>query len=87
MYGLEICAAAGLQPDTIHPILARFEEIGWLESCFEDVDPREVGRPRRRYYRFTSDGIEQARIAVAQARTKVPQPGSLGQPQHVGELT
>ncbi|WP_271215883.1 PadR family transcriptional regulator [Streptosporangium carneum] len=71
MYGLEICAASGLASGTIHPILARFEGIGWLESRFEDVDPHEAARPRRRYYQLTPDGAERARLALAQARTKV----------------
>jgi len=67
MYGLEICSAAGLASGTIHPILARLEHVGWLESRWEDVDPREEGRPRRRYYRFSRDGAERARIALARA--------------------
>ncbi|MGW0809909.1 PadR family transcriptional regulator [Nonomuraea sp. NPDC002799] len=71
MYGLEICRAAGLAPGTIHPILARWEGIGWLESRIEDVDPRAAGRPRRRYYRLTTDGAQHARDALAQARHKV----------------
>ncbi|MFF0869865.1 PadR family transcriptional regulator [Nonomuraea sp. NPDC003560] len=86
MYGLEICAAAGLQPGTIHPILARFEHVGWLESHFEDVDPHEVGRPRRRYYKLTTDGAEQARIALAQAQAKIAKSGSMSQPRHLGDL-
>ncbi|WP_230466181.1 PadR family transcriptional regulator [[Actinomadura] parvosata] len=71
MYGLEICQAAGLAPGTIHPILARFEGLGWLESHFEDIDPRKAGRPRRRYYRVTQHGAEQARLSMGQARIKV----------------
>lgn len=71
MYGLEICKVAGLAPGTIHPILARFEGIGWLESRFEDVDPREAGRPRRRYYRLTEGGAQEARDALARARSTV----------------
>lgn len=71
MYGLEICDAAGLPSGTIHPILARFEGIGWLQSRFEDIDPSEEGRPRRRYYRLTADGAEQARQALAKAHTKI----------------
>lgn len=31
MYGLEICAAAGLPSGTIRPILARLERFGWAE--------------------------------------------------------
>jgi DNA-binding PadR family transcriptional regulator len=67
MYGLEICAAAGLPSGTIHPILARLEKASWLESRWEDIDPREWGRPRRRYYRLSSDGIGLARDALARA--------------------
>ncbi len=67
VYGLEICAAAELPSGTIHPILARLEGIGWLESHWEDVDPREAGRPRRRFYRLSGDGVVSARIALARA--------------------
>jgi PadR family transcriptional regulator PadR len=67
MYGLQICGAAELPSGTIHPILARLEELGWLESHWEDVKPEEEGRPRRRYYRLTEDGAESARTALAQA--------------------
>lgn len=70
-YGLEVCEASGLASGTIHPILARLEKLGWVESQWEDVDPRERGRPRRRYYVLTEDGAVFARIALAQARTKV----------------
>jgi DNA-binding PadR family transcriptional regulator len=67
MYGLEICSAAGLPSGTIHPILARLEQVGWLESNWEQVDPSEEGRPRRRYYRFSRRGAELARDALARA--------------------
>jgi PadR family transcriptional regulator PadR len=69
MYGLEICRQAGLPSGTIHPILARFEGLGWLCSHWEDADPQDEGRPRRRYYKLTDDGAERARIALAQAAT------------------
>ncbi|MEV3986095.1 helix-turn-helix transcriptional regulator [Nonomuraea sp. NPDC049758] len=70
MYGLEICAAAGLPSGTIHPILARLEGFGWLESNWEELDPREEGRPRRRYYRFTPDGAQLARQALDRSAAK-----------------
>jgi DNA-binding PadR family transcriptional regulator len=68
MYGLEICKAVGLAPGTVHPILRKFEDIGWLESRFEEIDPSDVGRPRRRYYRLTPDGADFAREALTRAR-------------------
>jgi len=74
LYGLEICAATGLPSGTVHPILARFEALGWLDSAWEQVDPREQGRPRRRYYKLSSNGIALSRDALARAyetRTKI----------------
>jgi PadR family transcriptional regulator PadR len=70
-YGLDLSRAAGLATGTIHPILARLEAVGWLESRWEDVDPREEGRPRRRYYWLTEDGVERARDALARTHTPI----------------
>src|SRR5688572_25758895 len=66
-YGVEIGNAAGLRSGTVHPILARLEGVGWLTSRWEDVDPQAEGRPARRYYRLTADGVQAARAAVARA--------------------
>jgi PadR family transcriptional regulator PadR len=67
MYGLQICGEAGLPSGTIHPILARLAGLGWLVSRWEDTTAQEEGRPRRRYYRLTQEGVEQARLALAKA--------------------
>lgn len=64
-YGLELGAVTGLPSGTIHPVLARLEAAGWVESEWEAVDPSAVGRPRRRFYRLTPAGTEQARTALA----------------------
>jgi DNA-binding PadR family transcriptional regulator len=74
LYGLEICQAANLPSGTIHPILARLERVGWLTSRWEDVDPQAEGRPRRRYYKLTPAGIDEAHRALAGARTPVSGP-------------
>jgi DNA-binding PadR family transcriptional regulator len=67
-YGLEISNAAGLARGTVHPILARLEGMGWTESHWEDVDVVVAGRPARRYYRLTGEGVDAARSALARAR-------------------
>lgn len=66
-YGLEIGAAAGLPSGTIHPILARLEGAGWLESRWETIDIHAAGRPARRYYSLTAEGTVSARAALARA--------------------
>ena len=77
LYGVEIGQAAGLPSGTIHPILARLETVGWLESRWEDIDPREQGRPARRYYRLTPDGMELARSGLARAYSATARPAWL----------
>lgn len=79
LYGVEIGAAAGLPSGTVHPILARLEGVRWLESRWEDINPRVEGRPARRYYRLTAGGIDAARSALA----RVHRPIYLVQPRPV----
>lgn len=76
LYGLQIADTARLPTGTVHPILARLERHGWLESRWEDIDPRSEGRPARRYYRLTGAGVEQARDALARVY-RPPRPGAL----------
>ncbi|BBC29075.1 hypothetical protein SGFS_003660 [Streptomyces graminofaciens] len=77
-YGLELCELAGLPSGTIYPILARLELAGWVDSTWEDPAVHEkAGRPRRRFYRITQEGVEQARDSLARAyrSRKRPLPG------------
>lgn len=63
-YGLELGARTGLASGTIHPVLARLEGAGWVESEWEEIDPSQAGRPRRRFYRLTAVGLAQAGAAL-----------------------
>jgi DNA-binding PadR family transcriptional regulator len=79
LYGIEIGDAAGLPSGTVHPILARLEGLHWVQSRWEDIDPKVEGRPARRYYRLTAAGAQAARTALAEAyqsrrRVRIPRP-------------
>src|SRR3954451_1013019 len=81
-YGIEIGESAELPSGTVHPILARLERVGWVESRWEDIDPRTAGRPARRYYRLTATGAEEARHALARAyRPRRTRPSPLPWPE------
>ena len=69
-YGLELAQRAGLEPGTVYPILVAFESAGWLSSRDDDIDPREEGRPRRRYYLLTAEGVAAAQEWVATAERR-----------------
>jgi PadR family transcriptional regulator PadR len=79
LYGVEIGDAAGLPSGTVHPILARLEGLRWVQSRWEDIDPKVEGRPARRYYRLTAAGAQSARTALAEAyqakrQVRIPRP-------------
>lgn len=59
-WGLEIASLTRLATGTIYPILIQLQADGLVESWWEDVDPSVVGRPRRRLYRLTGQGVERA---------------------------
>jgi DNA-binding PadR family transcriptional regulator len=74
LHGPQICESAGLPGGTIHSILARLENIGWLDSRWGEVEPSERGRPRRRYYRLNPNSI--ATVQAALARASGPSPSA-----------
>jgi DNA-binding PadR family transcriptional regulator len=51
----------------LYKALHRLEEAGYVESEWEDVDPTEVKRPRRRIYKITGT----AEPALARERARV----------------
>jgi PadR family transcriptional regulator PadR len=68
-YGLGLCKATGIAGGTLYPILVRLEEYGWVESRWDDPAAHQ-GRPPRRHYRITEDGLEHGREAIARAAEK-----------------
>ena len=66
--GAEIARITKLASGTLYPILLRLEDAGWLASQWENGDPRELGRPRRRFYRVTGLGAKRAKAAIRDLR-------------------
>jgi PadR family transcriptional regulator PadR len=62
MHGWAIMKATGRAGPTIYKMLERLTEAKWVTFRWED--DTEPGKPRRRYYRLTPHGIEQAHSIV-----------------------
>ena len=62
--GADLSRTLHIGSGTLYPLLARLEVAGWLTSKWEDVDPAEVGRPRRRFYRLSALGQARALKAI-----------------------
>lgn len=67
-YGFEIMRATQLPSGTVYPLLRRLEAAGHLSSSWEDAETaHEEGRPPRRYYEATKEGL----AALAEARERI----------------
>ena len=54
--GADIAERTRIMSGTLYPILLRFKSAGWLNDRWEDDEPAELGRPKRRYYKMTAAG-------------------------------
>ena len=70
-YGYDLMKAAKLPSGTLYPMLARLQQEGLVDSEWEAQRPDAGGRPPRKYYRLTGEGLRVARLELAQA-SRVP---------------
>lgn len=63
-YGFEIMRVTDLASGTVYPLLRRLERARLVTSRWEDLDPVEEGRPRRRTYEITRSGQQALAAAV-----------------------
>jgi len=57
-WGYPLTKASGIRAGVLYPILSRMLAEGWLEDAWEDAALAAAeGRPPRRYYLLTLDGI------------------------------
>jgi PadR family transcriptional regulator PadR len=67
--GAEISKITKLGSGTMYPLLQRLEIAKWIEGDWENVEPSEVGRPKRRLYKLTRSGQAAAIKELAQYQT------------------
>lgn len=63
-YGYDLMKAARVPSGTLYPLLARLHDEGLVTSDWEHR-PEPDGRPPRRYYRLTGEGVRVARLELA----------------------
>jgi len=61
LWGLRIIGMTDLGPGTVYPLLGRLEEAGLVSARWEEVNPADVGRPRRKFWSLTYAGQMKAR--------------------------
>ncbi len=68
--GADILNTTSLLSGSLYPILYRLEDAGWLTARWEQVDPSQEGRPRRRFYKLTDNGHAWTQAALAKRGKK-----------------
>jgi PadR family transcriptional regulator, regulatory protein PadR len=71
-YGYDLMKAAKLPSGTLYPMLARLQQDGLVDSEWEAQRQDAGGRPPRKYYRLTAEGLRVARLELAQAASSGP---------------
>ena len=66
-YGYDLMKAARLPSGTLYPMLARLQQEGLVDAEWEAQRQDAGGRPPRKYYRLTGEGLRVARLELAQA--------------------
>jgi PadR family transcriptional regulator, regulatory protein PadR len=70
--GADVQKRCRIASGTLYPILLRLESAGWFVSRWEAIDPVSAGRPRRRFYRLTPNGLARASEVFASFGRGVP---------------
>jgi PadR family transcriptional regulator len=71
-YGYDLMRAARLPSGTLYPMLARLQDQGLVTAEWEswpDGGAEAGGRPPRKYYLLTAEGVQAARLELAEAAT------------------
>ena len=71
-YGYDLMKAAKLPSGTLYPMLARLQQDGLVDAEWEAQRQDTAGRPPRKYYRLTAEGLRVARLELAQAASTAP---------------
>jgi DNA-binding PadR family transcriptional regulator len=66
-HGWTIMKATRRSGPTVYGVLDRLEDRGWVEAYWEELDSTS-NRPRRRFYRLTSEGLAGVQGLLAQRR-------------------
>lgn len=69
-YGYDLMKAARLPSGTLYPMLARLQQQGLVDAEWEPRQDETGGRPPRKYYRLTGEGIRVTRAELANRPAK-----------------
>jgi PadR family transcriptional regulator PadR len=80
-WGYDLSKKSGVKPGSLYPILQRMLDENWLSAGWQDPNEAATGRPRRRYYKLTAEGLAQlGGLAEGIKLEPLPQSAHAGSP-------
>ncbi len=76
--GYSMSKQLSIASGTLYPLLAKMEQAGLVEAEWEQEDPSELGRPRRRYYKITGEGVRKINERMEAINPAFQTTGGLG---------
>lgn len=73
-YGYDLMKATKLPSGTLYPMLARLEADGLVTSAWEKPRQDAGGRPPRKFYKLSGEGLRVARLELAEASMNAARP-------------
>jgi len=79
--GADISKGTNVGVGSVYPFLTRLVEDGLATSEWEDICPKSTGRPKKRFYHLTGQGVSKTQAALADFQIVdlkehgIPEPG------------
>jgi|SRR5665647_2171720 len=68
-WGYDLSRRSGVRSGVLYPILRRMVDEEWLTDGWEDSSEIKEGRPPRRYYVLTAEGVSHLGAVIQGARS------------------
>lgn len=76
--GSDVMKLLNLRSGTVYPLLTRMTNAGWLSRELENVNPKLVGRPAKRFYQISSTGLKEGKRLISSQKVPITADALIG---------
>lgn len=69
--GADVMKYLNLPSGTVYPLLTRMTNSGWLNRELENVNPKLVGRPAKRFYQISNTGLKEGKKLISSQKVPI----------------
>lgn len=76
--GSDVMKQLNLPSGTVYPLLLRMTKAGWLDRELENVNPKEIGRPAKRFYQISATGLKEGKRLISSQKVPITADAIIG---------